>query len=102
MSVDAGVPSTETATVPVGVVVLDVEPEATVIVIVSLTPDAGVDVAAARVVFEATSDVVEPGHADNRLKKSIEPSPVASSYPVVAGYSDAPVLEQTVVPGTKH
>lgn len=96
------VPSTTIVKVPVGVVVVELDPDATVMVIVSLAPDAGVDVAAARVVFEPTSDVVDPGQADNRLKKSIEPNPVASSYPVVAGYSDAPVVEQTVVPGTRH
>lgn len=55
VSVDAGVPSTETATVPVGVVVLDVEPEATVIEIASVAPEAGVVLAAISVVLEVTS-----------------------------------------------
>jgi hypothetical protein len=48
------VPSTAIVNVPVGVAVLEADPEATVIVIASLAPDAGVVVAAETVVFEAT------------------------------------------------
>jgi hypothetical protein len=42
--------------VPVGVVVLEEEPEATEIVMVSLAPELGVVVAADRVVVDATCD----------------------------------------------
>lgn len=55
---DCGVPSTAIVTVPVGVAVLEVDPEATVIVIGSFVPGTGVVVAAATVVFEATAVTV--------------------------------------------
>ncbi len=42
--------------VPVGVAVLELDPEATVIVIASFAPAAGVAVAAESVVFDATGD----------------------------------------------
>ena len=57
VSVSGGVccvPSTETVTVPVGVVVLEADPEATVMLMASLAPAAGVLLAAETVVFEAT------------------------------------------------
>jgi hypothetical protein len=47
-------PSTAIVNVPVGVVVLEADPEATVTVIASLAPDAGVVVAAESIVFDAT------------------------------------------------
>jgi hypothetical protein len=44
---------------------------------------------------ENPGEELEPvGHAANKLKKSTDPRPVASSYPVVAGYSESPALEQ--------
>ena len=48
------VPSTAMVIVPVGVVVLEADAEATVMLMASLAPGAGVPVAAERVVFEAT------------------------------------------------
>jgi hypothetical protein len=72
-------PSTTMVKVPVGTTVLELEPEATVIVIRSLAPGAGVIVAAESVVFDTTGAVEDPGHADSRLKKSTEPKPEASS-----------------------
>ena len=93
------VPSTATVNVPVGVAVLALDPDATIIVITSLAPAAGVTVAADKVVVLATDDVVlDPGHALNKLKKSIEPNPLASSYPVVAENDPAPAAEQRAVP----
>jgi hypothetical protein len=65
--------------VPVGVAVLDVDPEATVIVMASLEPGAGVMVAAESVVFEGTNDEEDPGQAVIKLNKSTEPKPDASS-----------------------
>ena len=47
-------PSTRIVTVPVGVAVLEADPEATVIAIASLAPEAGVLLAAESVVFDAT------------------------------------------------
>src|SRR2546430_16928441 len=47
-------PSTAMVSVPVGVVVLEVDAEATVMLMASLAPTAGVLVAAERVVFEGT------------------------------------------------
>ena len=89
------VPSTSIVKVPVGVVVLVLEPEATVMVIVSSAPLAGVLVAADNVVVEASNDEAGiVGHADSRLEKSSEPRPEASSYPVVAACSDSPTVEQ--------
>jgi hypothetical protein len=55
------------ANVPVGVVVLELESEATVIVIVSSAPEAGEVVAAVSVVVEATVPVAEVSHASSRL-----------------------------------
>jgi hypothetical protein len=43
--------------VPVGVVVVELDPDLTVMVIVSLAPEAGDALAAVRVVSDATSDV---------------------------------------------
>ena len=62
-------PSTRIATVPVGTAVLDAEAEATLIVIVSLAPDAGVKVDADSVVVLDISPDEEPvaGHAERRL-----------------------------------
>lgn len=54
------VPSTEIVTVPVGTAVLAARPEVTVIVIASVAPEAGVEVAAATAVFEATGGTVTP------------------------------------------
>ena len=48
------VPSTAIVSVPVGVVVLEVDAEATVMLMASLAPTAGVLVAAESVVFEGT------------------------------------------------
>src|SRR5437588_13064798 len=48
------VPSTAMVSVPVGVVVLEVDAEATVMLMASLAPTAGVLVAAESVVFEGT------------------------------------------------
>ena len=72
------VPSTLIVTVPVGVAVLELDPEVTVMVMASPAPGAGVKVAATSVVLEVAS-VEDPGQADSRLKKSIEPSPDAAS-----------------------
>ena len=63
--------------VPVGVALLELESEATVTVMTSLAPGAGVVIPAESVVFEDTSDDVDVGHAIRRLKKSIEPKPDA-------------------------
>ena len=68
------VPSTDTDTVPVGVVVLDDELEATAIVMASVVPGATVLFAGVTVVVDATKD-----HAVSRLLKSMEPRPVARS-----------------------
>jgi hypothetical protein len=66
--------------VPVGVVVSVLEVEATVIVIASLAPDAGVLLAADRVVLEAVNEeVVVAGQAVSNLYRSTEPRPEASS-----------------------
>jgi len=51
------VPSTSIVSVPVGVVVVELDPDVTVMVIVSLAPEAGDALAAVRVVSDATSDV---------------------------------------------
>lgn len=48
-------PSTRSVRVPVGAVVLEEEPEATVMVMLSLAPEVGVVVAADSVVVEAAS-----------------------------------------------
>jgi len=81
----SGVPSTMMVKVPVGVVVTELEPEVTVIVIVSLAADVGKVVVAERETVERSSaDEVVVGHASNKLYKSTEPKPEASSYPVVA------------------
>ena len=62
-------PSTRIAAVPVGTVVLDEDPDATLIVIVSLAPAAGVKVDADSVVVLDISPDEEPvaGHAERRL-----------------------------------
>ena len=72
-------PSTMMVNVPVGVAVLELDPDATVMVMRSLAPGAGVIVAAESVVFDTTGAVEDPGHADSKLKKSTEPKPEASS-----------------------
>ncbi len=56
---DVVVPSTTMVIVPVGVVVTLEELEATVIVTTSLAPEAGVAVAADKVVTEGASDALE-------------------------------------------
>jgi hypothetical protein len=62
------VPSTVTLTVPVGVVASEVESEATVMVMVSLAPEAGVLVEAESVVVEAVNEeAVVEGHAVSSL-----------------------------------
>jgi hypothetical protein len=62
------VPSTARLNVPVGVVVSELEPGATVIVMVSFAPDAGEVVAAERVVRDASSEEeVVVGQAVSRL-----------------------------------
>jgi hypothetical protein len=54
--------------VPVGVVVVELDPDSTVMVIVSLAPEAGDAVAVVNVVSDATSDVeVEAGQVFIRL-----------------------------------
>ena len=74
------VPSTSIVKVPVGVVVLELEPEATVMVIVSSAPAAGELVVADKVVVEASNDEAGiVGQAPSRLEKSSEPRPEASS-----------------------
>lgn len=67
--------STTIVSVPVGVAVLEADAEATVIVMASFAPGAGVAFAAISVVLEAAN----LGHAESKLKKSIEPNPDASS-----------------------
>jgi hypothetical protein len=74
----AVVPSTMMVKVPVGVAVLEADAEATVIVMTSFAPGAGVAFAATSVVLEA-ANFEDPGHAESKLKKSIEPNPDASS-----------------------
>ena len=69
---------------PVGMAVLDVLAEATEIVMVSDSPEAGLVVAAVSVVVDALSVEPEEGQAASRLLKSTDPSPVARSYPVPA------------------
>jgi len=60
-------PSTVMVSVPVGVGVLEAEPEATVMVTTSSTPEAGEVVAAERVVVVAMSEDEDVGHAIIRL-----------------------------------
>ena len=62
-------PSTRIATVPVGTAVLDEDPDATLIVIVSLAPTAGAKVDADSVVVLDTSPEEElvDGHAESSL-----------------------------------
>jgi hypothetical protein len=57
------VPSTAIPKVPVGVAVLELEAEATLMVMASFAPGAGVLVAAESVVVEATSVAPDVGHA---------------------------------------
>jgi hypothetical protein len=73
-------PSTRMFKVPVGVVALEIEPEATVRVTASFTPTVGAFVAAESEVLDAFSD--EPvcaGHAVSSLSKLMEPRPEARS-----------------------
>src|SRR5271156_2034656 len=69
----------------------------TVIVEVPELPSAIVTLVAVSV--NALEPLPEPlPNAASKLLKSTEPKPVASSYPVPAGYSDAPAAEHNVVP----
>lgn len=61
------VPSTTMVKVPVGVAVLDLEADATLMVMTSLAPDPGVVVAADGVVVVATSEEPDVGHASSKL-----------------------------------
>ena len=73
-------PSTFIVNVPVGVVVDELEFEATVIVIASAAPTAGIVEAAERVVRDGCRVEVPDGvHALSKLLKSIEPRPEALS-----------------------
>ena len=56
-------PSTAMVKVPVGVAVFELEAEATLMVMASFAPDAGVVVAADSVVVEATGVEPDVGHA---------------------------------------
>ena len=86
---EAVVPSTVMLRVPVGVAVTVVELDVIWMVMTSFAPEAGVDVAAdSVVVVDARLEEVEPGHAASRLYRSMEPRPVAWSYPVVVPYAD--------------
>ena len=79
------VPSTVTVRVPVGAVVMELDSGATVMVMTSLAPEEGVLLAADSDVVVASRDEVElEGQAVNRLYRSTDPRPLASSYPVVA------------------
>lgn len=71
-------PSTTIVSVPVGIAVLELDADATVIVMTSFAPGAGVVVAVISVVLEA-ANVEDPGQAESKLAKSIEPNPEASS-----------------------
>jgi len=74
------VPSTAIVRVPVGVVVTELDSEATVIVMTSLAPEEGVLLAADSEVVVASRDEAElDGQALNRLYRSTDPSPLASS-----------------------
>ena len=53
--------------VPVGVVVTELDADATVMVMVSFSPEAGVVVAAERVVVEEAAEDPEVGQAISRL-----------------------------------
>jgi len=89
------VPSTTMVSNPVGVVVIELEPGATVMVMTSLASEAGALLAAESVVVEASKDVDDVvGQAVRRLYRSTEPRPLASSYPAAAVYSDSPAEEQ--------
>src|SRR5579863_7127624 len=84
-------PSTTIVNVPVGVVEMDFDSGATAIEMVSLAPEAGVLVAAvSEMIVDSNAEEEPGGQAVSRLYRSIEPRPVAMSYPVVAGYSDCP------------
>ena len=72
-------PSTERETVPVGAAGFATT-DVTVMVMRSAAPEAGVVVAAVRVVeVESRVTLLELGQAVSRLKKSMEPRPEASS-----------------------
>jgi len=72
-------PSTESEMLPLGTNVV-AERAATVMVMVSVAPVAGVLVAAVTVTLEASKELpVELGQALRRLKKSMDPRPEASS-----------------------
>lgn len=78
-------PSTVTVRVPAGVVVTEVDSGATVMVMTSLAPEEGVLLAADSEVVVVSRDEPElEGQAVNRLYRSTDPRPLASSYPVVA------------------
>ena len=61
------VSSTKTVRVPVGMVVTELDADATRMVMASLSPVEGVVVAAARVVEEGTAEEFELGQAISRL-----------------------------------
>lgn len=74
------VPSTAIVSDPVGVVVIELELGATVMVMTSFAPEVGVLLAAESVVVEASREVDDVvGQAFSRLYKSTEPRPLASS-----------------------
>ncbi len=74
------VPSTTMVSAPVGVDAMELDSGATVMVMVSVAPLAGVLVAAVTDVVVGSSDEEEPGvHAVSRLYRSTDPRPVAWS-----------------------
>ena len=74
------VPSTAIVRVPVGVVLMELDSGATVIAMTSLAPEEGVLLAADSEVVVASRDEVElDGQAVNRLYRSTDPRPLASS-----------------------
>ena len=82
-------------TVPVGVDEFEFDWAATVMVIAWVAPDMRFVPDGDKEVVLASSAAAElEGHAVSRLLKSIDPSPVALSYPVPAEYSDDPSEEQ--------
>lgn len=74
------VPSTAIVRVPVGVVVMELDSGATVIAMTSLAPEEGVLLAADSEVVVASRNEAEPDvQAVNRLYRSTDPRPLASS-----------------------
>jgi hypothetical protein len=73
-------PSTSMVNVPDGVVVIDADCGATVMVMVPFAPEASeLSAAVSVVVVAASEDALVAGHALIRLYKSTEPRPDASS-----------------------